>query len=146
MVMVDRRAAYFTAGIWPPKNMGTSTFYTHTFTDNKDKPLVSGANYKMHLPADVPVDSFWSVILYDAETFAMIDNPHKIYAISSLKKDLILNDDKSVDIFIGPDKPKGDNNWIPTTETDFWVVFRFYGPDFERLGKTWTTDRPELLN
>ena len=76
----------------------------------------------------------------------MIDNPDKKYTINSLKKDLIVNDDGSVDIYFGPDNPEGNSNWIPTTENDFWVAIRFYGPDWERLGKTWTSDRPELLN
>ncbi len=146
-IEVNRRAAYFGLGIWPPKNMGTSTYYTIVFTDDDDNPLRSGVNYKLHLPAKVPAKSFWSVILYDAETYAMIANPLKKYAISSLNKDLKFNDDGSIEVFFGPDAPEGyEANWIPTTQNDFFGGIRFYGPDWDRLGKTWTAKRPEKIN
>ena len=29
---------------------------------------------------------------------------------------------------------------------NFFVGFRFYGPDWDRLGKTWTAKRPEKIN
>ncbi len=50
----------------------------------------------------------------------MMANPQKKYAISSLNKDLKYNKDGSLDVF--------------------------YGPDFDRLGKTWTAKRPEKIN
>ena len=37
-------------------------------------------------------------------------------------------------------------NWIQTTESEFWMGIRIYGPDWERLGKTWTAKRPEKIN
>ena len=145
-IEVNRRAAYFGLGIWPPRNMGSSTFYSLTFKDDDNNPLRSGVSYKLHLPAKVPAKSFWSVILYDAETYAMIANPLKKYAISSLKKDLKYNDDGSIDVFFGPDAPDGfEANWIPTTRNDFLVGFRLYGPDWDRLGNTWTAKRPEKI-
>jgi hypothetical protein len=43
--------------------------------------------------------------------------------------------------------PKGyQTNWIPTTESDFWLGFRYYGPDYDRQGKTWTAKRAEKIN
>ncbi len=147
MVLADRRAAYFTIAIWPPKNMGTSTYYSIVFKDKDDRPLEKGKNYKLHLPANVPVNSFWSVILYDAETYAMIENSEEKYTVNSLMKDLKINEDGSVDVYFGPVAPEGkEANWIPTTDNDFFVGFRFYSPDWDRLGISWNCDRPELLN
>jgi len=146
LIQVDGRAAYFALAIWPPKNMGNSTFYGITFSDTDNKPLRPGMHYKLHLPADVPVQSFWSVILYDAEAAAMIANPQKKYAISSLNKALKYNADGSIDVYFGPEAPQGmESNWIPTTKNDFFAGIRFYGPDWERLGKTWIVTRPERV-
>jgi hypothetical protein len=76
----------------------------------------------------------------------MIANPQKKSAINSLNKDLKYNDDGSIDVFFGPSAPDGyESNWIPTTKNDFWVGFRFYGPDWARLGKTWKAERPEKI-
>ncbi|MBW1869854.1 MAG: DUF1214 domain-containing protein [Deltaproteobacteria bacterium] len=58
----------------------------------------------------------------------------------------VQSDDGSIEVFFGPDAPDGyEANWIPTTRNDFFVGFRFYAPDWERLGKTWTAKRPEKI-
>ena len=42
---------------------------------------------------------------------------------------MAVNEDGSVDVYIGPKAPKGlENNWIPTAGKDFWLIARFYGP------------------
>jgi len=146
MMLVDQRPAYFTIAIWPPRNMGTSTYYSIVFNDNSDQPLVQGKNYVLHLPPNVPAKSFWSVIVYDAESASFTDNPEKKYTVNSLQKKLSFNEDGSIDVYFGPDAPAGKKgNWIPTTENDFFVGIRFYSPDWDHLGKTWTCDRPVLV-
>jgi hypothetical protein len=77
----------------------------------------------------------------------MIANPLKKYAISSLNKDLSYNEDGSIGVFFGANAAKGyAANWIPMTESDFWLGFRFYGPDFDRPGETRTAKRAEKVN
>jgi hypothetical protein len=63
-----------------------------------------------------------------------------------LNKNLKYNEDGSVDIYFGPSAPDNmKENWIPTTENDFFMGIRFYGPDFERLGKDWKVSGIELV-
>jgi hypothetical protein len=145
-LMVDRRAAYFALGCWPPRHMGTSTYYNLGFKDSKGNGLDGKKSYKIHLPADVPAKSFWSIIIYSIESFAMIPNKQNRYAISSLDKTIQYNDDKSIDIYFGETAPQGkESNWIPTAGQDFFLGIRFYGPDFTRLGKSWNLKNPELI-
>jgi hypothetical protein len=146
-VMVDRRAAYFTLGCWPPRHMGTSTYYNLGFKDSAGNGLDGKKNYKLHLPAKVPAKSFWSIIMYGFESFSMIPNEQKVYAISSLRKGIQYNEDGSIDIYFGGTAPKGkESNWIPTAGQDFFIGIRFYGPDFDQLGKTWNLKNPELVD
>jgi len=146
-VMVDRRAAYFALGCWPPKHMGTSTYYNLGFKDNAGNGLDGKKNYKLHLPADVPAKSFWSIIMYSFESFSTIPNEQKVYAISSLKKEIQYNADGSIDIYFGATVPEGkETKWIPTAGQDFFIGIRFYGPDFSRLGKSWNLKNPVLTD
>src|SRR5262245_41730378 len=71
-------------------------------------------HYVPRVPANAPVAAFWSVIVYDVSTRALIANKQQI-ADKSSRMDLDKNEDGSVDIYIGPDKPEsGTANWIPT--------------------------------
>ena len=54
---------------------------------------------------------------------------------------LVVNDDGSVDIYLGPQQSDGvEQNWIPTVGHDFWLLFRFYGPTQALFDQTWTAD------
>jgi hypothetical protein len=83
------------------------------------------------VPADVPVRDFWSVIAYSKETKAFIYNDADRVGLASYDApSLQFNDDGSVDLYFGETAPKGlESNWIPTASEDFFLIFRFYGPE-----------------
>jgi hypothetical protein len=60
----------------------------------------------LHVPPDAPAETFWSITLYDVATRCLLQNEQKI-ADRSSRMDLIINKDGSVDIYMGPDAPKG---------------------------------------
>ena len=51
-------------------------------------------------------------------------------SIGSRKKDLVINADKSVDLWFGPTPPVGhETNWVQTVPGKGWsTVLRLYGP------------------
>jgi hypothetical protein len=67
-----------------------------------------------------------------------MSNKHKL-ADKSSRMDLIKNNDGSVDIYIGPDAPKGkEANWIPTVSGKAWFAyFRFYSPTEAYFDRSW---------
>ena len=90
------------------------------------------------MPANVPVQQYWSLTAYDRETHALIRNMPRASRSSQIQE-LQKNADGSVDIFLGPKAPKGmDTNWIPTdAKRDFEVMFRLYAPTKALFDKTW---------
>ncbi len=63
-------------------------------------------------------------------TRTIINNQQEI-ADRSSRMDLAINEDGSVDIYIGPEQPAGDKakNWIPTEKGRAWFpYFRLYSP------------------
>jgi hypothetical protein len=141
---LDERAAWLYEAVTNDVMMhgqrhGKGQIYMAAYKDKDGDWLDGGVNYVLHVPADAPAEAFWSITLYDVDTRCLIQNKQKI-ADRSSRMDLLINSDGSVDIYIGPDKPKGDQakNWIPTVKGKAWFpYFRFYSPKQAFLDRTW---------
>jgi len=128
---------------------GKGSKYLATYRD-ADENFLDGSNtYRLNVPADVPAERFWSVVVYDADTRSMIKNDvQPLPGIRSLDVDtLIQNDDGSYDVYFGPEAPEGiESNWVKTNEGDGWfVLFRFYSPSAEYYEKNWQLPNIELI-
>jgi hypothetical protein len=58
---VDARAIALYQYFCPTAKLGTGSFYFGSFYDHTGKPLEGGSNYRLHVPAKVPVTEFWSI-------------------------------------------------------------------------------------
>lgn len=137
-LLIDTRAggAYFWL-TFLPKKLGAGSFYLTGLRDS-DGNLFNGQSlYKLNVPADTPAGDFWSAIAYSMKTKGFIENSDRVGLSSLDKKNLKTNQDGSIDIYFGTKSPKGlESNWIPTGE-DFFLLFRFYGPQKPLFEKTW---------
>ncbi len=58
-----------------------------------------------------------------------------------------MNDDGSVDLYFDATAPSGkESNWIPTSGEDFFLLFRFYGPEEAYFDKSFELPDIEKLN
>jgi hypothetical protein len=121
------------------KHLGAGQFYLMSTKDKNGKPLEGGTSYKLSVPPKVPASQYWSAVIYDRATHALIRDvasPSK----SSQTPGLEANPDGSVDLYFGPTAPAGkESNWTPTKPGGrFEVLFRFYGPQKPLFEKAWT--------
>jgi hypothetical protein len=107
----DKDAVY--SGAFPVKNDGTTV-------------------YRLHVPAKVPADAFWSVTVYDAAGY-FEKNPYNAYSLNDItaKK----NADGSVDIQFGGCDGKV-SNCLPIMKGWNYTV-RLYRPHPEIINGTW---------
>jgi hypothetical protein len=131
---------YMAAGNTPAmmaKNVGQGSQYLWAYRDADGKFLQGDKNYRLHIPPNVPVNNFWSVVVYDAISRSELQNGQPLPSVSSYTKP-ITNADGSVDIVFGPNEPKEKRNWIKTVQAHGWFpIFRFYGPQEAYFDKTW---------
>lgn len=121
------------------KMIGKGSQYAWTARDANGKPLDGGKNYTLHLPPNVPVKDFWSLILYSDQTRSMIQTDQRFPSVSSQTKGLQVNADGSIDVYFGPKAPTGKkSNWVQTAPGTGWnVVLRMYGALEPWFNKSW---------
>ncbi len=97
-------------------------------------------NWRLHIPADrkVPARSFWSLSMYEITPegqFYFTDNPLGRYAIGDRTPGLRWNDDGSLDLWIGHERPplERESNWLPAPAGPFALFMRAYLPEPQLL-------------
>ena len=120
------------------KHLGAGQFYLFVSRDKDGNPLDGATTYRLHVPPNPPVKQYWSAVLYDFATHALIRDMSDA-SRSSQSPGLKTNADGSVDVYFSPKAPVGkESNWIPTDPNGrFEALFRFYGPEKPLFEKTW---------
>ncbi|GAB2520729.1 DUF1254 domain-containing protein [Nocardia heshunensis] len=135
---VDARGLTYSFIFFAAKSLGTGQFYLVAIQDADGNDIDGSKNYKLTVPANVPVSLYWSITAYNRETDTLIkdvDWPSR----ASNTPGIHTNADGSVDIYLGPTPPAdGKSNWLPTKAGQkVEIMARFYGPQPPLLEKTW---------
>jgi len=148
-IELDKRAAAWNFFTLYPKKLGErpATVYLAPIKDADGNSLEAGSLYKVNIPKDIPAKQFWSVTVYDDETFAFIDNDLGRSGLGLFNTpDMKINADGSVDVYFGPEAPDGlESNWVPTSGKKPYVWLRLYGPDEAFWDKSFVMPDVELV-
>ncbi|MEZ5570408.1 MAG: DUF1254 domain-containing protein [Halioglobus sp.] len=130
-----KRAATAKGGIYA--NDPAEAMYPATRKDSSGDTIdASKHNYTLTFPAGnlPPVNSFWSVTMYDGTSQLLIKNPINRYLINSpMLPDMKKNADGSLTLYIQKDSPGADReaNWLPAPNGAAYLVMRLYWPKTE---------------
>lgn len=133
---------YMATGITPamasPK-VGSGSVYAFTPKDARGDYLDGGKTYSVTLPAPVPVNNFWSFMVYSGQHRSMLETDQKLAGLDSQNPAVKPNADGSYTMWFGPKAPQGhEGNWIQTVPgKSFNVLLRLYGPLQPWFDKTW---------
>lgn len=118
--------------------------YPAYFTDSEGKPL-DGATHRYTVrfePGKLPpVNSFWSLTMYELPASLLTENPLDRYLINSPMTPSLLQDkDGGVTLYIQHESPgkEREANWLPAPKGPFFMVLREYWPKAEALDGSWT--------
>jgi hypothetical protein len=152
LVLNDRIAFHYSAtGITPAMAMpkvGTGSAYEGAVRDSKGNYLDGGKTYKVTLPMPIPVNNFWSFMVYSGQHRSMLETDQKSVGLDSNNETVEPNQDGSYTIWFGPEAPKRHKgNWIQTMPgKGYLVLLRLYGPLEPWFDKTWKPGDIELVN
>lgn len=149
---IDARAMFFYMGVgispaMTVKMVGIGSQYAMAYHDAEGHYLDGGKTYRLHLPAPIPAKDFWSLLLYDPQTRAMLQTDQQFPSTGSQEEGLVANPDSSVDVYFGPQPPPGKQaNWVQTVPGKGWfVALRLYGPLEPWFDQTWQPGEIELV-
>jgi hypothetical protein len=123
-------------------NSKEEALYPAYFIDSGGQKLDGTNLYTLRFAPDQlpPVNSFWSLTMYELPASLLNANPLNRYLINSpMLPDLKRDPDGGITIYLqsespGPDK---ESNWLPAPKGPFWTTLRLYWPKPEALDGRW---------
>ena len=112
-------------------NLPEESTYPSLVADEMGNFLVGKKQYRLVFKADElpPVDAFWSLSAYDAQSIDLIPNPIARYSIGDRTKGLKRKSDGTIEILIQSSPPTDpDINWLPVGDRMFFLTLRMYQP------------------
>lgn len=143
---VDQRGMAYSYAYIGIKRLGSGQFYLISIRDKDGQSFEGGQSYRLTVPANPPVEQYWSVTAYDRQTHALIKNMSRASRSSQIPE-LQKNADGSVDIYFGPAAPAGkESNWVPTDPNrKFELMFRAYAPTKALFDHSWKLSDVERI-
>jgi hypothetical protein len=126
---------------------GAGSDYAISFLDGEKKPFDGAKEYNLHIPANVPVNDFWAITIYDTQTRSLLQTDQQFPTVGSLTDGFKQNEDGSFDVFFSPNPTPGkENNWLQTIPgKSFIVILRVYGPLKPWIDKIWRPGEVTLV-
>jgi len=150
--LLDARSTFFflATGISPAmsaKMVGKGSQYAGITRDSENNYFDGSKTYRLHLPPNIPVKTFWSLIPYDTQTRSVLQTDKRDTALASETGTIKSNADGSVDVYFGPKAPVGmESNWIQTVPGKSWfTILRLYGALEPWFDKSWRPGEIELM-
>lgn len=132
-------------------NSKEEAMYPAYFVDSTGQNLDGGHHYTLRLaPGQLPpVNSFWSLTVYELPASLLYANPINRYLINSpMLRDLKRDADGTITLFLQHTSPGLDKeaNWLPIPAGPFWTTMRLYWPKSEALDGPWKQPPLERVN
>jgi hypothetical protein len=127
-------------------NSRAEAIYPVYMVDSEGRKLDGSHRYTIRFaPGELPpVNSFWSLTMYEMPTSLLVDNPIGRYLLnSSMEPQFKRNADGGVTLLIQHESPGKDleANWLPAPAGPFAMAMRLYWPKAEALNGKWTAPK-----
>lgn len=124
-------------------NSKEEAIYPVYFVDSEGEALdAAKGNYMLRFPPDQlpPVNSFWSLTMYELPASLLTSNSIDRYLINSpMLPDLKRDPDGGISLYLQHESPgkELESNWLPAPAGPFFAVMRLYWPKAEALNGSW---------
>ena len=128
-------------------NTKEEAMYPAYYVDSDGQKLDGAHRYTLRFaPGKLPpVNSFWSLTMYDQPNSLLVANPINRYLLNSpMLPNFFKDADGGLTLIIQNESPGKDKeaNWLPAPKGPFSVIMRLYWPKDEALNGSWT--QPKL--
>ncbi|MHA4843635.1 DUF1254 domain-containing protein [Flavitalea antarctica] len=129
-------------------NSAAEALYPAYFVDAEGQPMNGSNRYVLRFPAGKlpPVNSFWSLTMYQMPESLLVANPLNRYLINSgMLSELKRDADGGITLYLQYESPgkEKESNWLPAPAGVFIVIMRLYWPKEEALNGAWKAPKLE---
>lgn len=123
-------------------NTKEEAMYPAYYVDGNGQPLDGANKYKINFAHGLlpPVNSFWSVTMYEQPASLLVANTINRYLLNSTMLSQFNKDaDGGISLLLQNESPGKDNesNWLPAPKGPFSMIMRLYWPKEEALNGKW---------